>query len=101
MRLPIRAALILMGVVGCTDAAQVQNGPLTGAVERVWEDGFSIKTGDRTVRVDAWGICGDNTQQNVSVGDELMVGGEFDGGEFDASAITNVNGDNVCSAASG
>ena len=70
--------------------------PLTGTVDRVWEDGFSINTGDRTVRVDAWDVCGDNTQQNVSVGDELTVEGEFSGGEFDASAITNAEGENLC-----
>jgi hypothetical protein len=98
MKLPIRSALILIGVVGCTGAAQMQNGALTGTVERVWEDGFSINTGDRTVRVDAWGVCGDNTQQNVSVGDELTVGGEFSGGEFDASTITNPSGEDICSA---
>jgi hypothetical protein len=69
---------------------------LTGTVERVWEDGFSINTGDRTVRVDAWDVCGDNTQQNLSVGDELTVEGEFSGGEFDASAITNAEGENLC-----
>ncbi|MBE9098362.1 hypothetical protein [Vacuolonema iberomarrocanum] len=100
MKLSVGAALILMGVVGCTGAVQVQDGALTGTVERVWEDGFEVNTGDRTVRVDAWDLCGDNTQQSVSVGDELTVEGEFDDGEFDASAITNVNDDNICSAAS-
>ena len=100
MKLSVGAALILMGVVGCTGAAQVQNGALTGTVERVWEDGFEVNTGDRTVRVDAWDLCGDNTQQSVSVGDELTVEGEFDAGEFDASAITNVNDENICSASS-
>ncbi|NJL85514.1 MAG: hypothetical protein HC886_05335 [Leptolyngbyaceae cyanobacterium SM1_1_3] len=82
-------------------AGQIQGSAITGTIERVWEDGFSINTGDRTVKVDAWGLCGDNTQQNVSVGEELTVGGEFDDGEFDASDITNANSDSVCSAASG
>lgn len=97
IKLPVRAALILIGVAGCTGATQMQNGALTGAVERVWEDGFEVNTGDRTVTVDAWEVCGDNTQQSVSVGDELTVEGEFDDGEFDASAITNANDENICS----
>lgn len=100
MKLSIGAVLMLMGLVGCTGTAPMQNGALTGTVERVWEDGFSINTGDRTVRVDAWELCGDNTQQSVSVGDELTVEGEFDNGEFDASAITNANDENICSAVS-
>jgi hypothetical protein len=99
MKLPVRAALILMGVVGCTGTVPMQNSILTGTVERVWEDGFSLNTGDRTVRVDAWDLCGDNTQQNVSVGDELTVDGEFSSGEFDAATITNPNGEDICSAA--
>jgi hypothetical protein len=78
-------------------AGQTQASAITGTIERVWEDGFSINTGDRTVRVDAWDVCGDNTQQNVSVGDELTVEGEFSGGEFDASAIINAEGENLCS----
>lgn len=100
MKLSVGAVLMLMGLVGCTSAAQMQNGVLTGTVERVWEDGFSINTGDRTVNVDSWNLCGDNTQQSVSVGNELTVEGEFDDGEFDASAITNANDENICSAAS-
>lgn len=101
MKLLFRAALILMGLVGCTGAAQMQKGALTGTVERVWEDGFELNTGDRSVNVDSWDLCGDNTQQSVSVGDELVVEGEFDEGEFDASVITNANDENICSAASG
>ncbi|ANV84181.1 hypothetical protein AWQ21_07200 [Picosynechococcus sp. PCC 7003] len=100
MKLSVQTILVLMGLVGCTGTAQMQNGALTGTVERVWEDGFRINTGDRTIRVDSWSICGDNTRQNVSVGDELTIEGEFSGGEFDASAITNVNDENICSTAS-
>lgn len=98
MKLLAKAALILMGLVGCTGAAQMQNGALTGTAVRVWEDGFELNTGDRTFRVDAWDVCGDNTQQQVSVGDELTVEGEFSGGEFDASTIANPSGEDICSA---
>lgn len=60
----------------------------TGTVERVWEDGFRLNTGDRSLRVDAWSVYGDNTANAVRVGDELTVTGEFEGREFDAFTIT-------------
>ncbi|WP_416672926.1 calcium-binding protein [Egbenema bharatensis] len=61
---------------------------LTGTVERVWEDGFSLNIGDRTFPVDAWDLYGDATQRYVSVGEQLTVSGEFDDREFDAFSIT-------------
>ena len=61
----------------------------TGAVERVWEDGFRLNTGDRVFSVDSWDVYGDNTPENVAVGDRLSVTGEFSGREFDAFSITN------------
>ncbi|MDJ1175768.1 hypothetical protein [Roseofilum capinflatum] len=59
----------------------------TGTVERVWEDGLSLNTGDRTLRVDTWDLYGDSTPAHISVGDELTISGEFEGGEFDAFSI--------------
>jgi hypothetical protein len=61
----------------------------TGTVERVWEDGFRLNTGDRTLKVDTWDLYGDNTPQHVKTGDRVTISGEFDDGEFDASSITN------------
>ncbi|NJL36572.1 MAG: hypothetical protein HC840_09000 [Leptolyngbyaceae cyanobacterium RM2_2_4] len=61
---------------------------LTGIVERVWEDGFSLNTGNRPLPVDAWDLYGDATQSYVSVGEQLTVSGEFEGQEFDAFSIT-------------
>lgn len=60
----------------------------TGIVERVWEDGFRLNTGDRTLRVDTWSVYGDKTANYVVVGDELTITGEFEGREFDAFTIT-------------
>ena len=60
---------------------------VTGAVERVWEDGFRLNTGDRVLTVDSWDVYGDNTPENVAVGDRLTVTGEFSGLEFDAFSI--------------
>lgn len=106
MRFSFISSLFWVGLAGCAGVGSVQSGlpmgqatgsPLTGTVERVWEDGFSINTGDRTVTVDAWDVCGDSTQQNVSVGDQLIVAGEFSALEFDASALTNAAGESLCS----
>ena len=87
-------SLIAVGVASCL---QAQNGgSFTGAVQRVWEDGFRLNTGDRNLRVDAWDVCGDSTANHVVVGDRLTVTGEFDGREFDALAITNSDGESLC-----
>jgi hypothetical protein len=82
---------------GSNPDSVAQTGSLVGSVERVWEDGFEINTGDSITQVDAWDLCGDNTQQNIAVGDELTVTGELSGREFDASTITNADGQDVCS----
>ncbi|NJL20271.1 MAG: hypothetical protein HC895_04660 [Leptolyngbyaceae cyanobacterium SM1_3_5] len=61
----------------------------TGTVERVWEDGFRLNTGDRTLTVDSWDVYGDNTPRHVSVGDRVTITGEFEDGEFDAFSIVD------------
>jgi len=66
---------------------RTQTHTYTGTAERVWDDGFELDTGDRRLRVDSWDLYGDNTPSRVNVGDRLRVAGEFDGGEFDATAI--------------
>ncbi|WP_063776182.1 hypothetical protein [Leptolyngbya iicbica] len=71
----------------------------TGTVERVWEDGLRLNTGDRTLRVDTWDVYGDNTPSNVAVGDELTITGEFEGREFDALSITGSGSDPTSAAA--
>ena len=77
-------------------APQTSGTAFTGTVERVWEDGLRLNTGDRTLRVDSWGLCSDFTASYVSVGDRLTVTGQFDGGEFDAFSITNSDNTGVC-----
>ena len=59
----------------------------TGVVEQVWEDGLRVNTGDRTFRIDSWDVYGDNTPDNVAMGDCVTVAGEFSGREFDAFSI--------------
>lgn len=68
---------------------QVQNRlSFNGIVQRVWEDGFSLNTGDRILPIDAWDLYGDSTQRYVIAGDQLTIFGEFDDREFDAFSIT-------------
>ncbi|MBD2315089.1 hypothetical protein H6G20_25820 [Desertifilum sp. FACHB-1129] len=62
-------------------------GSHTGIVERVWEDGFRLNTGNQTFSVDSWDVYGDNTAQFIRVGDRVTITGEFEGGEFDALTI--------------
>ncbi|MGD1897631.1 MAG: hypothetical protein ACFB16_11850 [Phormidesmis sp.] len=61
----------------------------TGTVESIWKDGFRLKTGARTLRVDSWYVYGDATAENLSVGDRVTITGEFDVLDFDADSITD------------
>jgi hypothetical protein len=72
-------------------SAQASRTSYSGTVERVWEDGFQINTGDRSMRVDSWDLYGDNTRRFISEGDQITVVGEFEGGEFDAFSIPEVD----------
>jgi len=76
--------------------AQAQGATFSGRVYRVWEDGFQLNNGDRSITVDSYDICGDNTARYIKVGEQVTVTGEFEGGEFDAFSITKANGESVC-----
>ena len=60
----------------------------TGTVERVWEDGFRLHTGDQVLWVDASDLCVVNLPDDIAVGDQVSVTGKFGRIEFDASAIS-------------
>lgn len=83
--------LIISGIVSAIAIPHIGHAQTTytGTVERVWEDGFRLDTGDRTFRVDSWDVYGDNTHRNIAVGDRIQVTGEFEGREFDAFSITD------------
>lgn len=83
--------LISAGIISAIASPRIGHAQATytGTVERVWEDGFRLDTGDRTLRVDSWDVYGDNTHRNITVGDRITVTGEFDGREFDAFSITD------------
>ncbi|MGG6293687.1 hypothetical protein ACQ4M4_04620 [Leptolyngbya sp. AN02str] len=87
-RLGIVAVLGLSSVAALVAAAPSDaQSSHTGVVERVWEDGFRLNTGNRTFRVDSWDVYGDNTAQHIQVGDRVTITGEFEGREFDAFTI--------------
>ncbi|MEO1210613.1 MAG: hypothetical protein AAFX78_13840 [Cyanobacteria bacterium J06638_20] len=85
-----------LAVYGLAMRTEAQETPLTGTVASVWEDGFRLDTGDRTIVVDSWDLCGDSTESFVSEGDRLTLTGEFDGREFDAFSMTNAAGTAIC-----
>ena len=89
-------ASLAIALFGGVDLAQASSQSLTGVVERVWEDGFRLRVGDRRITTDTWDICGDSTARHVRVGDRLTVVGDFEGGEFDVQSITHANGQQVC-----
>ncbi|WP_066426702.1 hypothetical protein [Anabaena sp. 4-3] len=91
--------LLILGVVVLASVpaiAQNQGNSFSGRVQRVWEDGFRLNTGNRAITVDTYDICGDNTTRHISAGEQVTVTGEFDGGEFDAFSVTKTNGTRVC-----
>lgn len=99
MKLLAAGAIALGGLAafGIVSSVHAQtSGSFTGTVERVWEDGFRLNTGERTLRVDSWDVCGDFTTRYVTVGDRLTVTGEFDGREFDAFTMTAGDGTALC-----
>jgi hypothetical protein len=108
MKLLVVGSLVLGGMVSACSlsgihlgASAQDNGSLTGTVERVWEDGFRLNTGERTIRVDSWEVCGDFTANHVAVGDRISIIGEFSGREFDAFGIMDTDGNSLCPTAFG
>lgn len=79
------------GIAVQTQAANAETGggreSFNGIVEQVWEDGFRLNTGTRTLMVDSWDLYGDDTRARINLGQRLSVSGEFEGGEFDAFSI--------------
>jgi len=80
-------AVVLFGLTVVTGFSSQAEMTYKGTVERVWEDGFRLNTGDRVLTIDAWDVYGDNTPQSITVGDQVTVTGELDGKQFDAFSI--------------
>lgn len=83
------SAAVVLGTVGAAQISYAQ-ATYTGIVERVWEDGFRLNTGDRTITVDSWDVYGDRTPLHIQVGDRISVFGEFENGEFDLFSVTHL-----------
>ena len=83
--------LITAGIISTIALSHIGHAKATytGTVERIWEDGFRLHTGDRTLWVNARTLYGDNTPGNLAVGDQVTVTGEFEKIEFDAFSITD------------
>jgi hypothetical protein len=95
----VRCVLLSVGIVIASCAvSQAQDDTFSGVVNRVWEDGFLLSNTDRSITVDSYAVCGDNTARHITVNDQVTVSGEFEGREFDAYTITKVNGERVCRA---
>lgn len=92
----ITLAGIVIAIPTFYSAAHARDYIFIGTVERVWEDGFLLNTGDRTFKVDSWDICGDNTTNYLSADRQVSVSGKFSGLEFDAFSITDREGNTVC-----
>ena len=76
--------------------AQMHNNTFAGRVDQVWEDGFRLNSGSRSIVVDAYDLCGDYTTRHIKFGEQVTVVGELEGGEFDAFSITRSSGESVC-----
>jgi hypothetical protein len=96
----LNLAFFTFFVVGiCTTGAanaQMQSNTFAGRVDQVWEDGFRLNNGSRSIVVDAYDLCGDYTTRHIISGEQVAVVGEFEGGEFDAFSITRSSGESVC-----
>jgi hypothetical protein len=88
---------LLLGIFTSGSAiAQTQRAVFSGRVQRVWEDGFQLRTRNRSITVDSYDICGDNTTRHITVGEKVTVRGEFEGREFDAFAVIKASGKRAC-----
>lgn len=98
MKLTVTSLLFLSFLVLANIPAMARNqsSSISGSVGQVWEDGFRLNSNGRSITVDTYDICGDNTTSHISVGDQVTITGEFDEGEFDAFSVTKANGRRAC-----
>jgi hypothetical protein len=97
----IAGAGLMIGLGAVSAVSQQQELPLSGTVQRVWEDGFLMEADNRTLTVDTWNLCGDSTAQNLQPGEQVTLIGEMDGREFDAFSVTKANGNTLCATPEG
>ena len=92
MKRPSTLTVIAAGVIAALSLPQFGHTQAThtGAVERVWDDGFRLRTREQTFWVDASDLYDNNTPGHITVGDQVSVTGKLSRIEFNASAISVV-----------
>lgn len=89
------AALLLSGCTSRTP--RNAEGAIDGVVTRVGRDNMNIDVeGGGNIRIDTWGVCGDATNQNINVGDQVQVFASRDLFSYDAWRILDDAGEPAC-----
>lgn len=98
----IVAIMATLLVAGCASRTpRNEDGAIVGTVTRVRRDSMNLDVeGGGNVRIDTWGVCGDSTADNISVGDTVTVFASKDLFSYDAWRILDENGDRACSLTS-
>jgi len=92
-------AVMSLVVTGCVAGAKFprnDEGGFEGTVTSVGQDNLRMDVGDGNMWVDAWAVCGDNTSQNISVGDEILVFADRELFSYDAWRILDADGEPAC-----
>lgn len=93
----VLALLAPLALNACTSTTpRTDEGGIEGTVESTREDSLVLRVGEDTIRVDTWGVCGDDTRTHIAVGDEITVFGNLDVITYDATRILNADGDPAC-----
>ncbi|MDJ0704668.1 MAG: hypothetical protein QNJ46_15400 [Leptolyngbyaceae cyanobacterium MO_188.B28] len=92
MKCPSTLTVISAGVIAAIFLPQLGHtqSTQTGTIERVWDDGLRLQTGEQTLWVDASDLYDNNTPSHIEVGDQVSVTGKFGQIEFNASTISVV-----------
>lgn len=96
------AIMVALLMTGCASRTpRNEDGAIVGTVTRVGQDNMSVDVeGGSNVRIDTWGVCGDSTADNISVGDTVTIFASKDLFSYDAWRILNESGDPACSRVS-
>ncbi|XPP25734.1 MAG: hypothetical protein ACNYNX_08805 [Leucobacter sp.] len=92
--LALTAPLLLSACTSTTP--RNDEGGIEGTVESLREDSLVLRVGEDTIRVDTWGVGGDDTRRHLSEGDQITVFGELDVITYDASEILDARGEPAC-----
>lgn len=71
-------------------------GGFEGQVTAVIEDYLDLSVDGRTMRVDTWAVCGDDTARHISVGDTIILFADREVTDYDAWRILTPGGEPAC-----